>query len=148
MFDPNLAIMLVCKAFYTKMWMFIECGVYCISGSNKGKKKNMREISLHIDMIFSCGFIVFVWRKAIAALSYFSRDFWRDLEIVPLLLESCLMISLRISLSYFLLIYVLILTYKKDCCSIYPYYSLDWVPEKIYVKALILSTSEYALVWK
>lgn len=40
--------------------MFIECGIYCISGSNKGKKRNMREISLLIDMIFSCGFIVFV----------------------------------------------------------------------------------------
>ena len=34
----------------------------------------------------------------LVSISYFSRDFWRGLEIAPLLLESCLMISFQISL--------------------------------------------------
>lgn len=102
--DPNLAIMLVCKAFYTSLALqFLPHNilnvvfiVYLVA--IKEKKRNMKEISILIHMIFSCGFIVCVWRKAIAALSYFSRDFWRGLEIAPLLLESCLMISFQISL--------------------------------------------------
>ena len=110
--------MLVCKAFYTSLALQfpphnILNVMYCLSGGNKRKKRECErgfhshwyDFLMWIHCIFS--------RKAIAALSYFSRDFWRGLEIASLLLESYLMISFQISVSYFFLIYVLLLAYLK-----------------------------------